>query len=362
MVSLNPMASSIRIAILLGLSLFAVPSQSVMGQAFVLDTSGVPEQYREYFDEIEHDLNSRIQDYSNELPRSVLYQLNKLYIIALVRPAPDGVLGFASPDAIVIHSSVDNRLRTRRIAVPVTATITINSNMIEMMIADDLLRPTIAHEILHAFGFGTLWTQNLLSGPVNESGPAGGAGGVGLTQYIGGTYAIRQYRIETNNRFAGFVPLEQRGGGGSALSHWADEGPFFNQTFTPAFTKELMTAFACDSEDGGINLICPPKFFSMTTEGALADLGYAMYKINPNKTKPPTGLAGRDWPKIVGSRRDPFSDPNSQLAGENLSFRRTNILKVYKSNSSVTAGVNAREPSNRVDDPFNLRNHKWADR
>jgi hypothetical protein len=363
---INSFAATARLA-LLALSLLVVPSQSLRGQAFVLDTSGVPQQYRVYFNDVAVDLNNRIQDYSNELPKSLLYQLDKLYIVCLVAPAPAGVLGFAGPNGTVTHRSTDNQLRIRRKVVPVHGTITINSNEIDAMIADDLLDSTIGHEILHVFGFGSLWQQNRLVGPISEFGPQPVNNlptSVGLFQYFGGKYAIEQYRRETNNRFAGFVPIEQSGGGGTALSHWADEGPFFNQTFTPAFTKEIMTGFACDSADGtGNDLVCPPTFFSMTTEGALADLGYAMYKINPNQTKPPTGLAGRDWPKIVGSRRNPFADPNDPFnGGGNLSFRFTNITKVYKRSAQVTAGVDGKDPVIRPEDPFNLRNHNWANK
>jgi hypothetical protein len=185
--------------------------------------------------------------------------------------------------------------------------------------------------------------------------------GVGATQYVGGRYAIQEFRKEANRPYATYVPIMQFGGSGTALAHWSDDDAFFGQTFTPAFTKELMTGFACDLRPGTEDeFVCPPVFFSMTTEGALADLGYAMYKLNRNKTAPPTGLAGRNWPKIVGSRRDPFAGAGGAGGTGNLSFKLTNIVKVYKANSTVGEGVDLEEPNMKVSDPFNLRDHNWA--
>jgi hypothetical protein len=325
--------------------------RSALGQAFRLDQSGVPQQFRQYFDEVEQSLNQRIQDYSNELPVALLYELNKLYITARVVPAPAGILGFAGPTATV-SIQVGDIFRQKTFVVPVTGQITINLNEIDFMLEENQLIPTIEHEILHAFGFGSLWTQNRLIAPLN---------GVGATQYVGGKYAIQEFRKETNRPYAAFVPIMQFGGPGTALSHWADDDPFFGQTFTPAFKKEIMTGFACDLRPGTEDeFVCPPVFFSMTTEGALADLGYAMYKINPNRTPPPTGIAGRNWPKIVGDRRDPFAGPGGAGSTGNLSFKLTNIVKVYRANSKVADGIDTEEPIIKAGDPFNLRDHNWA--
>jgi hypothetical protein len=339
----------LALSIILGVTVFS--SAPIFGQAFLMDTTGVPQQYRRYFEQVERDLNARIQEYSSELPLALLYELNKLYIVARVAPAPAGILGFAGPTATV-SARIGDAFRPKTFVVPVTGQITINLNEIDFMIEENELIPTIEHEVLHAFGFGSLWPQNRLIGPVN---------GVGSTQYIGGKYAIQQYRKETNNPYAAFIPIEQFGGGGTALAHWSDEPPFFNQTFTPAFKKETMTGFACDLRPNTLDeLICPPKFFSMTSAGALADLGYALHQINPNKTTPPLGLAGRNWPKIVGSQRNPFAGPGGGGSNGNLSFRLTNIVKVYKSNAKVTGGVDEEGPAVKSEDPFNLRGHNWA--
>jgi len=320
-------------------------------QVFELDMTSVPENVLPIFKEIEDDLNSRVQNYSNELPLALLYQLDKVRIVVNVVPAPEGILGFAGPTAIVTHQAGD-LFRTHRRAVVVAGQVTINSNEIPFMLADNILGDTFAHEILHAFGFGSLWEENDLVGPV---------GGVGTTQYIGGRYAIEQYREEANLPFAVFVPLEQGGGGGTALSHWADQPPFFNQTFTPAFTKELMTGFACDIHPVTGAIVCPPTFLSMTTEGAMADLGFAMFKLNPNSSPPPTGQAGNNWPKIIGSGVDPFAGPIALGGDNNLGFKLVNIQRVYKKHKKVTAEVNSENPTPiHRDDPFRLRNHGWS--
>lgn len=342
--SVKPLLFSVLVLSLL------FPAKS-SAQVFELDMTSVPANILPIFREIEEDLNSRVQNYSNDLPRALLYQLDKVRIVVNVEPAPEGILGFAGPTAIVTHQS-GSLFRVQRRAVVVAGQVTINSNEIPFMLANNNLAETFAHEILHAFGFGSMWQQNDLIGPV---------GGVGTTQYIGGRYAIEQYREEANLPYAVFVPLEQAGGGGTALSHWADQPPFFNQTFTPAFQKELMTGFACDINPVTGALVCPPTFVSMTTEGALADLGFAMYKINPNTTPPPTGQAGNNWPKIIGSGVDPFAGP-IPLGGEgNLGFKLVNIQKVYKKTKSVNAEVNSENPAAvEKNDPFRLRNHGWS--
>jgi hypothetical protein len=350
--------------LILLIGLMSLSGRAAFGQAFVLDLSAIPDEYREYFVGVERDLNTRIQDYSNELPRALLFNLDKLYIVARLQAAGPDVLGFASPSGVVRMEVTNprNRLLKRPLVVPVAGTITINSDLIDQMIADETLVPTIAHEILHVFGFGSLWGANQLTGPASSAGPVtvpGDPTGVGLTQYIGGKYAIQQYRIETSNPFAAFVPLEQFGGAGTALSHWSDEPPFFNQTFTPAFRKELMTGFACDVVPDDGTVVCPPTFFSMTTEGALADLGFAMFKINPNSSPPPKNLANRNWPKIVGTQLDPFAGPPGRF-NTGLTFSRVNIVRVYKSNKAAAGGVNAEEPGPRAEDPFNLRDLNWA--
>ena len=336
-----------------------VSTIQLQAQVFELDKTGVPPQYMPTVEVAEQELNSRIQNYSNELPLAMLYQLDKLRILVRFDPAPEGILGFAAPTALVTFQG-GNLFNQRRYAVPVAGELTININEVDFMIADGIFESVFVHEILHVFGVGSLWEDNDLIAPL---------GGVGAVQYIGGRYAIQQYRIETEQPFAVFVPLEQRGGPGTALGHWADQPPFFNQTFTRAFTKELMTGFACDVDPNTGAILCPPTFFSMTTEGSLADLGYAMYKLNPNSTPPPVGQAGLNWPKITGSGIDPFvggrpqggEDDGGGGGGGNLGFRMVNIQRVYRKHQGV--GENVLPPPQapgQPQDPFRLRNHSWT--
>jgi hypothetical protein len=253
-------------------------------------------------------------------------------------------LGFAGPDAVL---TVGNS--QRNFAVAVRSSMAFDLDDFPTMIADGILVSTIAHEMGHAMGFGTLFEGNDLIAPF---------GGFGQTEYINGAYGIAGYRKDIGNPIATFVPLEQRGGAGTALGHWLDAPPFFNQVFTGAFTKELMTGFACDLNPTTGAVVCAPTFVAEATFGAMADLGFAVHGINGAFAAPKSNGTGR-WPKTVGSGANPF-DANGIPAAAGLQFDLVTVKAATKySLDSQGSGV-GEVVTEAVDDPYNLRMHRWA--
>lgn len=297
---------------------------------------------------------SRIQAYSREVPRAITDQLTSLRISATVAPIDGvgGILGFAGPDAVLSVGETDplipNVNRTRPWTVAVTASMTFDLDDFPSMAADGILFDVIRHEMGHALGIGSLWELNGLITPL---------GGVGLTQYTNGQYGIAGYRSDIGNPVASYIPLEQRGGPGTALGHWNDFPPFFNQVFTGAFTKELMTGFACDADPSTGALVCAPKFVSEATWGSAADLGFAVKGINEFPAKRGDGT-GR-WPKVTGPTVDPFNS-NGVPPTAGIRFDLVTAKTVYRGSlGSVGSGASDTATDNS-EDPYNLRQHRWS--
>ena len=297
---------------------------------------------------------TRIQAYSRELPRAITDQLTSLRISATVAPIDGvgGILGFAGPDAVLsvgAKTLAVSHQQSRPYVVAVSSSMTFDLDDFPSMAADGILFDVIRHEMGHALGVGSLWELNELIAPL---------GGVGLTQYTTGRYGIEGYRKGIGNPVASYIPLEQRGGPGTALGHWNDFPPYFNQVFTPAFTKELMTGFACDlSLSGPVILICAPKFVSEATWGSAADLGFAVKGINNFPARRGNGT-GR-WPKVTGPTVDPFNS-NGVLPTAGIRFDLVKLKNVYRhSVGSVGSGADDVGTDNS-EDPYNLRKHRWS--
>ncbi len=289
---------------------------------------------------------ARIQAYSTELPRAIRDQLGSLTIDATVEPidGAGGILGQAGPTAILTLGS-----SRRNFAVALRSQMTFDLDDFPSMTADGILVTVIAHEMGHALGFGTLFDGNGLVGPLN---------GFGQTEYINGEYALIGYRRDISNPVASFVPLEQRGGAGTALGHWVDLPPFFNQAFTGAFKKELMTGFIGDLDPDTGAIVFANSFVAQATWGAMADLGFAVEGVNGAFAAKKGRGTGR-WPKITGQGSNPFEN-NGIPPAEDLRFNLVSIKGVSKV-SLGSKGTGAEDVETTVgDDPYSLRNHRWA--
>ena len=147
--------------------------------------------------------------------------------------------------------------------------------------AGTLRYSTVLHEIGHTLGIGTLWEDNELQ----NDGVAGNhnrtEAGATPGEYSGG-FALAAYQDEFN-ALAGFIPVEQSGGGGTAYGHW-DEEDNFGQSLTGItdaqgrdLRDELMTGYASPNEAN--------TFVSNTTIQSLRDLGYTLEQVpEPSST------------------------------------------------------------------------------
>lgn len=302
--------------------------------------------------------DERIVGYSSEVPRALRFQLSRLTISAVVAPIDGvgGVLGFAGPDATLSMQVGDVDQDGRFYTLPVLASMTFDLDDFPQMEAGGFLFDVVAHEMGHAIGIGSLWEANSLFGA-----PQGAA----LTQYLGhrinGQYALAAYRRDSPFGLAGFVPLEQRGGPGTALGHWIDGPPYFNRVFTDDFTKEFMTGFVGDLDPETGAFVVAPKFYSDTSFGSCADMGYAVANINGDLVGE-VGNGTGQWPKVAGPTTDPFN-ANGVPNGDdgNLRFNFVTVKNVYrqtKDSGGDSEGGNVKTDPSK--DPYNLRNHRWS--
>jgi hypothetical protein len=196
----------------------------------------------------------------------------------------------------------------------------------DMEISDDFLTAvglpnTIAHEMGHVIGFGTLWQSNvgtfssLVSG-IGTSNPV----------YVGAN-AVREY----NSIFATSgtsVPLYQVSSttppsyDGSYGSHWRDS--VFDST-NPAY-DELMTA---TYNVNGVNGVAVPAYLSRITVGALNDFGYTVSYVGaesytapasattqtivPAASTLPASVAASPGASLIGPLRDTLSQATRRL-------------------------------------------------
>ena len=112
--------------------------------------------------------------------------------------------------------------------------------------SNSFMRRVIIHEMGHALGFGTIWSnRSLLLG-------AGGSDPV-----FSGTQATARFNSVGGTNYSGAkVPVENTGDPGTRDSHWRES----------VFGTELMTGFINTAND----------MLSVVSAGAMADLGYTV--------------------------------------------------------------------------------------
>lgn len=250
--------------------------QSARADIMDVNLDAVDPRYHGAFREAEAFWESRIIGYNPILPAAVRSQLGKLQITAIFTniDGVNGILGSAAVTNVLRYGSANPGFKNlRNTSIAIARAATMRFDIADYPVVNAELFDTVKHEMGHALGFGSLWRDNNLVATIN-----------GQTQYVG-AQALAKYRVESGNRSARFVPVEQQGGPGTAGAHWDDElGSFFRPT---ANRGELMTGFAT-----------PQTFTSETTWAAMADLWYVVKGINDTgvPTGPRVGPGGfRKW-------------------------------------------------------------------
>jgi hypothetical protein len=134
--------------------------------------------------------------------------------------------------------------------LPVLSLMQLDTDDLDQLQTAGLLQTVILHEMGHALGYGTIWTDlNLLA---DASPPPGtdphftGAQATAAFNAVGGASYVASLK----------VPVENTGGAGTADAHWRES----------VFGNELMTGFV----DAGANPL------SRVTVGSMGDLGYTV--------------------------------------------------------------------------------------
>jgi leishmanolysin/Big-like domain-containing protein len=131
--------------------------------------------------------------------------------------------------------------------LPVLSLMQLDTDDLDQLQTAGLLQTVILHEMGHALGYGTVWTNlNLLADP-SLSG--------GTDPHFTGGQATAAFNAVGGASYVGLkVPVENTGGAGTADAHWRES----------VFGNELMTGFV---DQGGNPL-------SRVTVGSMGDLGY----------------------------------------------------------------------------------------
>ncbi len=195
-----------------------------------------------------HFWETRLIGYSAVIPRAMLSKLHNIQISAIVADidGAGGILAFAGPsDVFRYHTSAQN------LNISQAGMITFDTADLNYLLATGLLDDVATHEMAHVLGFGTLWSDDAFND----------------TSYFNytGYYALRQYRHDSRQPLAQFVPTQQTTTG-TPGGHWYENDPFFFNANTLA--AELMTPYLSDS-----------PFVSEVTWAQFADLGYKVKGI-----------------------------------------------------------------------------------
>ena len=246
-------------ALICGVS--ALASAKASADLIDLDLSLLPVQYRGAFVQAERFWENRLIGFSGVIPRQILGQLQNVRITVTVDgvDGAGGILAFAGPNEVFTYETP-----YQNINVAQTAAMTFDEDDIDGLLAGGLLDEVVLHEMAHALGFGTLWSDN-------------GFNNIAFANYDG-TYAVRQYRKDNRQPLAQFVPVDQPQGGGSG-GHWdANDSFFFNPN---TFIGELMIPFLTDA-----------PYVSNVTWASFADLGYKVKGINDKIAAPVPVIPG----------------------------------------------------------------------
>ena len=134
--------------------------------------------------------------------------------------------------------------------LPALSLMQLDTDDLDQLQTAGLLQTVILHEMGHALGYGTIWTDlNLLAG---ASPPPG------TDPHFTGAQATTEFDAVGGASYAASlkVPVENTGGAGTADAHWRES----------VFGHELMTGFV----DAGVNPL------SRVTVASMGDLGYTV--------------------------------------------------------------------------------------
>lgn len=259
-------AAFVLVAAALG---YSQPARGQVIDIVSIDFSGLPDGtplatqlgIRDAFFLAERFWESRLTGFSAQLPARVHRVLRPVQITASIVAidGPGGILGQAGPTQVFTYNG------SKPYAISQAAQMQFDSDDVVLFQNLGLFDDIVRHEMAHAIGFGSLWTDNRLN-----LGPLG---------HYTGSFALKRYRIEAKKPNALYVPVEQLGGGGTAGAHWDSADPFF---FDPdTFGGDVMLGFITDN----------PRL-TETTWASYADLWFKVKGVNDKLTGSKPGSGG----------------------------------------------------------------------
>lgn len=195
----------------------------------------VPVKYRPILHSAASQLSKVIVGTANGYPKKMVITVNVISI-----DKEYGVLAYAGPT-----SCQPNACYTGSKDLPAEGEMVFDLDDLEPLAAANELQSTVLHEMLHAFGLGTLWeSRGLITGSGTKN-----------PVYIGKN-ALREYQQLKGDETLTSVPLDNSGQEGTSESHWRQDA-FGSEVFIGQITGKYQP-------------------LSRVTIGALEDLGYVV--------------------------------------------------------------------------------------
>ena len=170
--------------------------------------------------------------------------------------------------AFIPNPFLQNRRGIRPWVLGRAGTVNIDIQDAAMLVFTDTMVDVIVHEVFHALGHPTLFEfsqlnrqTGIVNNAVNFIGDDGGINGAG--------YGLTEFRAESANPFATFIPLSQNDTTGAG-GHLSSFEPTFNRPF-----EGLQEVFLPTAPGPGVQ-----AFMSRSLRGMFADLGFLMRGIN----------------------------------------------------------------------------------
>ncbi len=259
---------------LLVLAAISLLSSNVQAEQLIyVDTSGVDQRFVSAFEAGEEYWNSQLKDWNQEMPKYFRAELDPVQIQAMTLfiDGAGGVLGQAAPTFTKTTGGGSDHPffgpAAKRWEVTQRGFMQFDIADADDLISQGFFDTVVRHEMAHVLGFGTNWAGNEALVDTDGDGVDDQYGG------RGGEKALAAYRAESGNFGAEFVPLEQGGGGGTALAHWDSNDDFFNQILTTGKVEEMIGFLLVPDENG--NNVPGQKFISETTLESMRDVGWA---------------------------------------------------------------------------------------
>lgn len=225
-----------------------------------------------------------------------------------------GTLGTGGPTTV----------RSSSPEVTITGSMNFDTDDLPTFEADGRLYGVILHEMGHVLGIGTLWSAQGLTSTSGADGPV-----------YNGTQAVAKYNEIFGTNFTS-IPIEDSGGGGTALLHpeEGDNARTIGGVTAPPLDNEVMTGFA-----EGVGVDTPLSTISI---GFLDDLGYSVeYKeADPfsgagTGTGPGIGPAMTNLENVTGSIQNVANLRAKVGAHLTDAMNQADMLRIEKENLSA---------------------------